>query len=131
MKTGVAGLKSIKSAKKSLDRFIRDSGTIQDQELDVLVAEAYPKMLAMTPYKTGKLESGVYCRRSHSIRNRGVVAGAVAMSNRYNYAPKQHEDTTLNHPIKGEAHFISEPLQDAIASYMRRVKERMRQSWST
>ena len=52
MKTGVAGLKSIKSAKKSLDRFIRDSGTIQDQELDALIVEAYPKMLAKTPYKT-------------------------------------------------------------------------------
>lgn len=128
MKVSIAGLESIKNAKKRLDRFIRDSGTIQDQELDALVAEAYPKMLAMTPYKTGKLESGVYCRRSHSIRNRGVVAGAKAMSGDYNYAVKQHEDTTLNHPVKGEAHFISEPLQDAIEAYMRRVSERMRQS---
>lgn len=129
MTTGIASLESITSAKKQLNSFIRASNNIQEQELDSLVAEALPKMLAMTPYKTGKLESGVYCRRSKSIRNKGVVAGAVAMHSRYNYALIQHENTEYNHPIKGSAHFISEPLTEAINNFIRRVSERMKSAW--
>ena len=129
MKVGIAGLEDVKREKQRLNQFIRESKTIQEQELDNLVASALPEMLAKTPYKSGKLESGVYCRRSNSARNRGVVAGAVAMHKRYNYAMIQHENEYYNHPIKGEAHFISEPLRKAVDAFIIRVRERMRQAW--
>lgn len=129
MKIGIAGLESVVNERKRLNAFIRASDAIQEQELDALVAEALPEMLAKTPYKTGKLESGVYCRRSKSMRNKGVVAGAVAMHKGYNYVTIQHENTEFNHPIKGSAHFISEPLKKAIDNFINRVRERMRSAW--
>ena len=129
MRVGIAGLESVTSAKKQLNRFIRRVGTAQDEELDHLVATVYPEMVAKAPYREGTLESGIYCRRSNSRRNRGVVAGAVAMHKGYNYAPIQHENEDFKHPIKGEAHFISEPLQKGVDTFIQRVQRRLDNEW--
>lgn len=129
MRVGIAGLESIAQAKKDLNRFIKTTDSIQEQELNQLVSEALPEMLQKTPYREGTLESGVYCRRSGSKQNKGVVAGAVAMHKGYNYAVIQHENTAYKHPVKGQAHFISEPLQKAVENFIRRVRERVDAAW--
>lgn len=126
MRTGISGLEGVKQAKSKLNSFLRQTQSIQESELGTMVAELLPEMQRQAPYKTGKLESGVYCRRSTRL---GIIAGAKAMHKGYNYAVKQHEDTSLEHPIKGNAKFIEGPLEEAVTRFIRRTRERVNDAW--
>jgi hypothetical protein len=50
------------------------------------------------------------------------VSASARSSNGYNYAGIQHENEEYEHPIKGKAHYISEPFERAT----KRIEERMR-----
>ena len=86
---------------------------------------------ARVPLKTGRLQSSIYVIVDTKPGNCKIRAGAKAVNpnDGYNYAPIQHENEDYNHPIKGEAHFISEPLRKAVDAFIIRVRERMRQAW--
>lgn len=119
--------KSVSGAKKRLTAFLRTLDEVPVQELERTAQAIKAKAIAMTPYKTGKLENSVYVRVSKNKTRPGFVAGASARSQKgYNYAGIQHEDTSFNHPIKGEAHFISAPFNEEVNNMKRRIRRKLR-----
>lgn len=116
--------KSTLAAKKRLQRFLKTLDTVPEEILEAEAPRLYAQIVAETPYDTGKLERSVKVSVSKNRRDRvGLLASASAKSTRgYDYSEKQHEDTSLQHPLKGKAHFISDPFNRAV----RRIKERVR-----
>ena len=114
--------KSVRDAKKKLQDFIRTCETyphqVIAQEAPIIQAEA----VARTPYKSGKLRASVYVRPSKDMRRKfGLVAGASAIKNGYNYAGIQHENKDFHHEV-GADHYISVPLERGIKRIKRRVR---------
>ena len=126
MRMSISGLDSVKRCKSDLQRFLRQVDTVQEQELDTLATEMLAEMQRRTPYESGKLESGVYCRRSRGKGTKGIVAGATAMNGGYNYAVVQHENESFEHPVKGEAHFVSGPFEEGVAKFMDTIERRLK-----
>lgn len=118
---------SVQNARKNLTKFLRTLDTVPTEELERSAQRIKERAIAMTPYKDGKLEKAVYVRVSRNKTKPGLVAGASARSkNGYNYAGIQHENTSFNHPVKGEAHYISKPFNQEVANLKRRLKRRLR-----
>ena len=121
-------LKSIQDAKKRLTKFLKTLETVPTDELERTAERIYSEAIAQTPYNTGKLESSVYVKVSRSKTKPGLVAGASAREHGYNYAVIQHENENYNHPIKGKAHYISDPFKKEVALMRRRIRRRLRGS---
>ena len=121
-------LKSIQDAKKRLTKFLKTLETVPTDELERTAERIYSEAIAQTPYNTGKLESSVYVKVSRSKTKPGLVAGASAIEHGYDYAAIQHEDENYNHPIKGKAHYISDPFKKEVALMRRRIRRRLRGS---
>lgn len=121
-------LKSIKDAKKRLTKFLKTLETVPTDELERTAERIYSEAIAQTPYSTGELESSVYVRVSRSKTKPGLVAGASAREHGYNYAAIQHENENYEHPIKGKAHYISDPFKKEVALMRRRIRRRLRGS---
>lgn len=125
MKIGVSNSADVKKCLSNLTAFLRKCDEIQTVDLDTLAAQVQARAKQLAPYKTGRLESGTYARRSDNKRKPGIVAGAVAMSAGYNYAPIQHENTEFNHPIKGEARFVAKALEEFIPQYISNAQRKL------
>lgn len=118
---------SVKNSKKKLQKFLRTLDTVPDEEVSRTAQAIKAKAIAQVPYKTGKLESSVYVRVSKARSRVGIVAGASARSPEgYNYAGIQHEDTSFHHPIKGKAHYISDPFDQEVYNMIRRIRRKLR-----
>lgn len=126
MPSSVTATKSLKDAKKRLTDFLRTLDTLPTTELARSADRIYTDAVAQTPYKTGKLENAVYVRVSKSRSKPGIVAGASAKSHGYDYAGIQHENTDFKHPIKGKAHYISDPFNQEIERLQRRIRRKLR-----
>ena len=121
-------LKSIQDAKKRLTKFLKTLETVPTDELERTAERIYSEAIAQTPYNTGKLESSVYVKVSRSKTKPGLVAGASAREHGYNYAVIQHENEDYEHPIKGKAHYISDPFEKEVDLMRRRIRRRLRGS---
>lgn len=121
-------LKSIQDAKKRLTKFLKTLETVPTDELERTAERIYSEAIAQTPYSTGKLESSVYVHVSRSKTKPGLVAGASAKEHGYNYAGIQHENENYEHPIKGKAHYISDPFKKEVALMRQRIRRRLRGS---
>ena len=121
-------LKSIQDAKKRLTKFLKTLETVPTDELEHTAERIYSEAIAQTPYNTGKLESSVYVKVSRSKTKPGLVAGASAREHGYNYAVIQHENEDYEHPIKGKAHYISDPFEKEVDLMRRRIRRRLRGS---
>lgn len=118
---------SVKRAKQNLRDFLKQLDTVPQEELQRSAQTILQEAIAKVPYKTGKLERSIYVRVSKDKRRGGLVAGASARSPRgYNYAGIQHENEKFHHPIKGQAHFISEPFEQETLRLVQRLKGRLR-----
>lgn len=126
MPSSATATKSLKDAKKRLTKFLRTLDTLPMTELAKSADRIYTDAVAQTPYKTGKLESAVYVQVSKSRSKPGIVAGASAKSHGYDYAGIQHENTDFKHPIKGKAHYISDPFNQEIERLQRRIRRKLR-----
>ncbi len=115
--TSATNTKSVKDAKAGLNKLLRKLDTVPTKVLNKHAQSLYGEIVARTPYKDGKLEKSVRVRVSKDKRRPGLLASASARApgTGYNYAGIQHEDETFHHPIKGQAHFISEPFQETTA----------------
>lgn len=118
--------KSVRAAKKKLQDFLRTCDTypkqIIEQEVPIILAEAK----ARTPYKSGKLRASVYVRASKDMRRKfGIVAGASAIEDGYNYAGIQHENKAFHHQV-GADHYISVPYERGI----KRIKLKVRREFN-
>lgn len=117
---------SVINAKKRLTKFLR---TQQELPSEILSREA-PRIEAeaklLTPFKEGKLEHSVKCSVSRSRTKPGLNISASARHNGYNYAGIQHENVYYQHPIKGQAHYLSEPFQKGIRRIKYAIQKEMR-----
>ena len=118
--------KSLQRAKKSLTKFLKELDTVPVQELEKSAQTIKAEAIAQTPYKTGKLEKSVYVRVSRDKLQPGLVAGASAKDNGYDYAGIQHEATHFDHPIKGKAHYISDPFNEEVRKLKRRLRRKLK-----
>ena len=119
--------KSVKDAKDNLRKFLKTLDRVPQEELQKSAETIYREAISRTPYETGKLERSVYVRVSKDKRRGGIVAGASARSPQgYNYAGIQHENESFNHPVKGEAHFISGPVNEETERLKRRLRKRLK-----
>ena len=121
-------LKSIQDAKKRLTKFLKTLETVPTDELERTAERIYSEAVAQVPYSTGKLESSIYVRVSRSKTKPGLITGASAIEHGYDYAAIQHENENYNHPIKGKAHYISDPFKKEVALMRRRIRRRLRGS---
>lgn len=121
-----ASTKSIQNACKKLTAYLKTLETVPVEELERSAQKIKAEAIAQTPYETGKLEASVYVRVSKDRSKPGLVAGASAKDKGYDYAAIQHEETSYEHPIKGKAHYISDPFNKEIANLKRRLKRRLK-----
>lgn len=118
--------KSVQNARKNLTKFLKTLDTVPVEELEKSAQKIKAEAIAQTPYETGELEDSVYVRVSRDKRKPGLVAGASAKDNGYDYSGIQHEGTSYEHPIKGKAHYISDPFNKEVANLKRRLKRRLK-----
>lgn len=118
--------KSLQRAKKNLTKFLKELDTVPVQELEKSAQTIKAEAIAQTPYETGKLEKAIYVRVSRNKRQPGLVAGASARDHGYNYAGIQHEATHFDHPIKGKAHYISDPFNAEVRKLKRRLRRKLK-----
>lgn len=119
--------KSVQDARKNLTKFLRMLDTVPREELERSAQIIKSEAILATPFKTGKLERSVYVRVSNDKKRPGIVAGASAKSDSgYDYAGIQHEAENFNHPIKGQAHYISEPFNKEVEDLKDRLRDRLK-----
>lgn len=127
MPSSTTSRKSVQDARKNLTKFLRKLDTIPVEEVAKSAQTIKANAIAQTPYETGKLEKAVYVRVAKDKKRPGIVAGASAKAaNGYDYAGIQHEETGYEHPIKGKAHYISDPFNEEVAKLKERLKERLK-----
>lgn len=118
---------SVQDAKKQLQRFLRKLETVPTRILQEEAQTLKAEIIAEVPYETGKLESSVRVSVSKDKKHPGLNASASARSpGGYNYAGTQHEREDFQHPIKGRAHFISDPFKRATQRIEKRMREELR-----
>lgn len=125
MKIGVSNTDGVKTCLRNLTRYLRKVEEIASVDLATLATQVEARAKQLAPYQTGKLENGVYARVSRSGSKPGIVAGAVAMSKGFNYAPIQHENVNFNHPIKGEAKFVQRALEESIPQFIEESRRKL------
>ena len=118
-------VRSVQRAKQSLIKFLKELDTVPVQELEKAAQTIKAEAIAQTPYETGKLEKSVYVRVSRNKSQPGLVAGASARDRGYDYAGIQHETTHYKHPIKGKAHYISDPFNKEVRNLKRRIRRKL------
>lgn len=118
---------SVQSSIRNLTAFMRKLDTVPSQVLAESAQTIKAEAIAQAPYKTGKLERSIYVMVSKDKRRPGLRAGASARSESgYNYAGIQHETTSFNHPVKGKAHYISDPFNAEVARLKRRLRRELK-----
>lgn len=120
---------SVQRAIDRLENFLDTLDTVPYEELRKTAVKIKAEAIAKTPYKTGKLESSISVNVAQHGDRVTMEATASALSPRgYDYAGIQHETTWFNHPIKGQAHYISEPFKHQVDLMKRRIRYRLRRS---
>lgn len=123
-------LKSIKAAKARLTKLLKAT---QYNVQDILEREAskiQEEAVALTPYKSGKLEASVRVSVSKSKTEPGLNISASARDPRsgYDYAAIQHERTDFEHPIKGQAHYLIEPFNRGTRRIKYAISKRLKEA---
>jgi hypothetical protein len=72
---------------------------------EVLLAASQP----LVPVEHGDLRDSGHVE--HDGHGAAVVYSATNEADGFNYAAKQHEDESLNHPNGGGAHYLSDPMR--------------------
>ena len=119
-------IKSFVNAQKRLRKYLKTLDTVPMHELERAATQMYPKMVAQTPYKTGKLERSVYTKVTGRGKKAMITAGASATSGTYDYAAIQHEETSYSHPVKGKAYYIRDPWNQEIRNMKRRIARKLK-----
>lgn len=123
----MSNIKSIDRAIRNLNKFLNSLESVPSAELYRTASQIKVKAIAQTPYRTGALERSVYVDVVKDSTQQTIIAGASAKSERgYDYAGIQHENTTFNHPVKGKAHYISDPFKQEVYNMKRRIRRRLR-----
>lgn len=119
--------KSVQDAKKRLQKYLKSLDTIPTDILEEERPVLYGEIIAEVPYKTGKLERSVRVTVAKDKKRPGLNANASARSTQgYNYAAIQHENTDFEHPVKGKAHYISDPFDRCTKRIRQKMRKRLK-----
>ena len=119
--------KSVQDAKKQLQKYLKSLDTIPTDILEEERPILYSEIIAEVPYETGKLERSVRVTVSKDKKRPGLNASASARSDKgYNYAAIQHENTDFEHPVKGKAHYISDPFDRCTERIRQKMRKRLK-----
>ena len=94
-----------------------------EKAIDDVVLDLQGKSQRLAPIDTGDLR-GSASSEVRTTMNR--VVGEVGFN--MEYALKQHEDLTYNHPRGGQAKYLETPLKENQSKYKRDIEEAMRRA---
>lgn len=128
----VIGLREIK---EDLRQMLKEHRTLALVELEDTATQIYVEAFAKVPvsvetYATrhagiepGQLQDSIQVDVSRSPRYPGIIATAEAHNIRtgYDYALIQEVNEEYNHPNGGQAHYLEEPFEKAVAEFYRRM----------
>lgn len=128
----VIGLREIK---EDLRQMLKEHRTLALAELEDTATQIYVEAFAKVPvsvetYATrlagiepGQLQDSIQVDVSRSPRYPGIIATAEAHNVRtgYDYAFIQEVNEEYNHPNGGQAHYLEEPFDKAVAEFYRRM----------
>ena len=118
---------SVQEAKKRLQKFLKSLDSVPTDILQEEQPRLYSEIIAEVPYNTGKLERSVKVTVARDKRRPGLNASASALSKSgYNYAGIQHENEEFQHPIRGKAHYISDPFDRCVQRIQAKMKTRLK-----
>ena len=118
---------SVQNARKNLTKFLKTLDTVPQEELQRAADAIRSEAILLAPYKTGQLERSIRVRVAKDKRRPGIIASASAKSETgYDYAGIQHEAEHFQHPIKGQAHFLSQPFNKEVVLLKARLKYRLK-----
>lgn len=121
-----SSVQSVLDAKKRLQVLLKKLDTVPREELERSAQIIKENAIAQTPYKSGNLERSVYARVTGPKNRPQISVGANAFSQGYNYAGIQHESESFQHPIKGKAHYISDPFNEEVDRLKKRLREELK-----
>lgn len=125
--TSATNTKSVQDAIKNLTHFVKKLDTVPTAELTRSAETMKAEMVAQAPYSTGELERSIRVRVSRDKRRPGIRASASARSpGGYNYAGIQHENESFQHPVKGKAHYISDPFNSEVEKLKVRLRRELK-----
>ena len=118
---------SVQDARKRLQKYLKSLDTIPTDILEEERPVLYSEIIAEVPYDTGKLEQSVRVTVAKDKKRPGLNASASARSDKgYNYAAIQHENTDFKHPVKGKAHYISDPFDRCTQRIRKKMRARLK-----
>lgn len=88
----------------------------QGMQVAFLNSQKEVPVLTGTLKNSGQLKEPVEVSATKSSVS--ITYGGLATK----YAQRQHDDMTLNHPHGGKAHFVIDPVRDAIPDIKKRMK---------
>lgn len=125
----------LREIKEDLRQMLKEHRTLALTELedtaDQIYVEAYAKVpVSIETYATrqagiepGQLRDSIQVDVSRSSRYPGIIATAEAhnIHTGYDYAFIQEVNEEYNHPNGGQAHYLEEPFEKAVAEFYRRM----------
>lgn len=125
----------LREIKEDLRQMLKEHRTLALAELEDTATQIYVEAFAKVPvsvetYATrhagiepGQLQDSIQVDVSRSPRYPGIIATAEAHNIRtgYDYALIQEVNEEYNHPNGGQAHYLEEPFEKAVAEFYRRM----------
>lgn len=125
----------LREIKEDLRQMLKEHRTLALAELEDTATQIYVEAFAKVPvsvatYATrhagiepGQLQDSIQVDISRSPRYPGIIATAEAhnIHTGYDYALIQEVNEEYNHPNGGQAHYLEEPFEKAVAEFYRRM----------
>ena len=115
----------LKQARDELGRFVK---RVDQRSYQVVLEEAArirAEARMQVPVASGVLRDSIQVPVKHTPSRVHMSAIASAVDNGYDYAGKQHDDTSLNHPNGGKAHFLSDPFNEGVERIEQRLEDEL------
>ena len=115
----------LKQLRDELGRFIK---RVDQKPTEILVEEAArikAEAKMEVPVESGDLRNSINVSVTGSASRKTLNATASSVHRDYDYAGKQHDDTSLNHPNGGKAHYISDPFERGVQRITKRLEDEL------
>lgn len=116
-------LLELKQARDKLGRFTKRINVDVDGVLHEEVARIVAEARLEVPVDSGDLRDSIKGEVTGSPLHKTMQITASSVHRGYDYAGKQHDDLSLNHPNGGKAYFISDPFFRGVDRVSERLEE--------
>lgn len=105
--------------KDDLRQMLRERHTLGGQALEIAADDLYQNAIMLVPLHGGLLADSIDVSVSRSGRYPGIIATASAWNRKgtFDYALIQHENEDYEHLPGRQAHYLSEPFEEAVKQY--------------